>query len=244
MGTEVMLAATAVTTAVSAYGQYKAGKSQEAYYKAQANQIQLQGRIEAAKAKQQGTKALDEANEAMALTVARSAAGGLNPFASDSSPLFIQFKSLSGGVQDWITARDTAFNITTMSQTQAENYRQAGRDAARGGTMSALMTIGQGALTMNKIKPFSTWTMPGKPSPSTFMISDIKVKENIIFKEKSKTGINIYEWNYVWDKQKYKGVLAQEIVKSHPQAVIKDKYGYLNVCYDLLDVEMSVVNGR
>ena len=146
-----MLAAAAVTTAVSAYGQYQAGKSQEAYYKAQANQFQLQGRIEAAKAKQQGTKALDEANEAMALTVARSAAGGLNPFASDSSPLFIQFKSLSGGVQDWITARDTAFNITTMSQTQAENYRQAGRDAARGGTMSALMTIARGGMTMGQI---------------------------------------------------------------------------------------------
>ena len=59
-----MLVAKAVTTAVSAYGQYKAGKTQEAYYKAQANQIQLKGRIEAAKAKQQGTTALNEANEA------------------------------------------------------------------------------------------------------------------------------------------------------------------------------------
>ena len=166
MGTEVMLVAAAVSTAVSAYGQYQAGKSQEAYYKAQANQIQLQGRIEAAKAKQQGTKALLEANEAMALTTARAAAGGINPFASDSSPLNITFKSLSAGVTDFITAKYNAFNIKSMSELQAENYRQAGRDAARGGTMSALMTIGTGAMTMGKIGgPPGGGSPPSNPTP-------------------------------------------------------------------------------
>ena len=240
MGAEVMLVATAVSTAVSAYGQYKSGKAQEAYYKAQANQIQLKGRIEAAKAKQQGTKALNEANEAMALTTARAAAGGVNPFASDSSPLNITFKNLSAGVTDFITAKDNAFNIKSMSELQAENYRQAGRNAARAGTMSALMTIGSGAMTMGKIGG-PGFTIPGKPTPSMFMTSDKRLKENIVFKEKSPTGINVYEWNFIWNKKRYTGVMAQEIEKSHPKAVMKDKYGYLRVCYDLLDVRMSAV---
>ena len=238
MGATAMLGLTAITTAVSAYGQYKAGKSQEAYYKAQANQIQLKGRIEAAKAKQQGTKALNEANEAMALTTARAAAGGVNPFASDSSPLNITFKNLSAGVTDFITAKDNAFNIKSMSELQAENYREAGRSAARAGTMSSLMTIGSGAMTMGQIGGF---TIPGKPSPSMFMTSDKRLKENIVFKEKSPTGINVYEWNFIWNKKRYTGVMAQEIEKSHPKAVMKDKYGYLRVCYDLLDVRMSAV---
>ena len=151
MGAEVMLAATVVTTAFSAYGQYKAGKSKEAYYKAQANQIQLKGRIEASKARAQGTKALNEASEAMALTTSRAAAGGINPFASDSSPLNITIKSYSAGASDFITAKDNALNIKSMSELQAENYRQAGRDAARAGTLSALMTIGTGAMSMGKI---------------------------------------------------------------------------------------------
>tara|TARA_R100000458_G_scaffold25733_2_gene23144 strand:+ start:1000 stop:1524 length:525 start_codon:yes stop_codon:yes gene_type:complete len=151
MSGPVMLAAAAATTAISAYNQYQAGKAQEAYYQAQANQFQLQGRVEVVKAKQQGTEALRQANAAMALTVARSAAGGLNPFASEGSPLKIQFKSLSEGTQDWITANLNAFNIKTMSETQAENYRAAGRQAARQGTLGALMTIGQGALTAGSI---------------------------------------------------------------------------------------------
>lgn len=238
MGATAMLGLTAITTAVSAYGQYQSGKAQEAYYKAQANQIQLKGRIEAAKAKQQGTKALNEANEAMALTTARAAAGGVNPFASDSSPLNITFKNLSAGVTDFITAKDNAFNIKSMSELQAENYREAGRSAAKAGTMSALMTIGSGAMTMGQIGGF---TIPGKPSPSMFMTSDKRLKENIVFKEKSPTGINVYEWNFIWNKKRYTGVMAQEIEKSHPKAVMKDKYGYLRVCYDLLDVRMSAV---
>jgi hypothetical protein len=139
-----------------------------------------------------------------------------------------------------MTAHYNAFNIKTMTEYQAENYRVAGRQAARAGTLSALMTIGTGAMTMGKIgsKYGMRWT---KPSPSTFMVSDARVKENIIFKEKSKSGINIYEWNYLWGPERFRGVIAQEILESHPQAVMKDKHGYLKVRYDLLDVEMIVV---
>ena len=102
----------------------------------------------------------------MALTTARAAAGGVNPFASDSSPLNITFKNLSAGVTDFITAKDNAFNIKSMSELQAENYREAGRSAARAGTMSALMTIGSGAMTMGKIGgPPGGGSPPSNPTP-------------------------------------------------------------------------------
>ena len=51
------------------------------------------------------------------------------------------------------------------------------------------------------------------------MASDMKLKENIIKVGNSPSGINVYEWNYIGKSQRYRGVLAQELLESHPEAV-------------------------
>ena len=69
--------------------------------------------------------------------------------------------------------------------------------------------------------------------------SDRRLKENIIKIGKSKSGINIYSFEYK-DKKfgegVYQGVMSDEILKD---AVIKDIDGYDRVNYSLLDVEFK-----
>ena len=71
--------------------------------------------------------------------------------------------------------------------------------------------------------------------------SDIKLKENITEVGKSPQGYNIYEFNYIGDTQRYRGVMAQDVVKIHPMAVEVMDNGYLGVKYAMIDVNMEEV---
>lgn len=72
--------------------------------------------------------------------------------------------------------------------------------------------------------------------------SDVRLKENVelvCFEH----GLNIYTWNYVWDKAKrYTGVMAQELLNTNfAHAVSTDTNGYYKVNYCLLPVTMKEV---
>ena len=78
---------------------------------------------------------------------------------------------------------------------------------------------------------------------ATYMMmpgSDERMKEDIKFVGKEK-GHNIYTWNWKdeakqmgWDKFPAIGVLAQEVMKYMPEAVMKDENGYYRVNYGVL----------
>ncbi len=70
--------------------------------------------------------------------------------------------------------------------------------------------------------------------------SDKRMKQDILFVGKEK-GHNIYTWNWNdkaksigWDKYPTIGVLAQEVKKYMPEAVITDENGYYKVNYGVL----------
>ena len=72
--------------------------------------------------------------------------------------------------------------------------------------------------------------------------SDIRLKENIKL-ERQEKGFNIYSFNYKTDKDKrYEGVMAQEVIETHPKAVMIDEDGYYKVFYSMLGVEMKQIN--
>lgn len=72
--------------------------------------------------------------------------------------------------------------------------------------------------------------------------SDIRLKENIEETGKSPKGYKIYEWNYKNNKNtRYRGVIAQDVIKINPMAVDIMPNGYLGVYYDKVDVPMEVV---
>ena len=70
--------------------------------------------------------------------------------------------------------------------------------------------------------------------------SDIKLKENIEEVGVSPDGYKIYEFNYKGFKDRWRGAMAQDVVKKNPMAVgIRDDY--LTVDYSKIDVNMELV---
>ena len=68
--------------------------------------------------------------------------------------------------------------------------------------------------------------------------SDEKLKTNIKKIRKLKNGVNLYKWEWTEEAKKLgignnptRGVLAQEVIKTHPQAVQLNPNGYLSVDY-------------
>ena len=71
--------------------------------------------------------------------------------------------------------------------------------------------------------------------------SDKRLKKNIKYKSKSKSGLNVYEFEYNWSPQKYIGVMAQEVKKVKPSAVSENIFGHMMVDYSQLDINMEKV---
>ena len=62
------------------------------------------------------------------------------------------------------------------------------------------------------------------------MMSDKRLKKNIKLVGKTEGGTNIYTYNYVWGGPTQMGVMAQEVEKDNPDAVIEIA-GYKAVNY-------------
>ena len=72
--------------------------------------------------------------------------------------------------------------------------------------------------------------------------SDLRSKENIVHISNSMSGIPIYEFNYIGEKQTWSGVMAQDLLEIGRQdAVTINEEGYYMVNYSLIDVDMKKV---
>lgn len=71
------------------------------------------------------------------------------------------------------------------------------------------------------------------------LFSDINLKENIV-KIGSEKGHNIYEFNYIGEPERYRGVMAQEVKKIKPDAVIETPQG-LKVDYNMIGINFERV---
>ena len=73
---------------------------------------------------------------------------------------------------------------------------------------------------------------------AAIMRSDIRLKENIV-PDGVENGYKMYKFNYINIPEKtYRGVMAQDIEKIKPEAVIESE-GYKKVNYDLLGIQMT-----
>ena len=72
------------------------------------------------------------------------------------------------------------------------------------------------------------------------VFSDRRLKENIKQVGTSPKGYNIYEFNYKGGKTRFRGAMAQDVIKKNPMAVGIDQ-NHLTVDYSKIDVNMEVV---
>lgn len=152
---------------------------------------------------------------------------------------------------------------TTLGSVQAIGSARIDQREANTALMSDLINIGQGvnrasqsqlgsaaadatqrknAYTQAKAaSKAQTYQMVGGMASSAILafafMSDRRSKQNIKKVGVSKRGTNIYEFNYIGVKQRYQGVMADEV----PWAVIKRENDYSLVDYSKVDVEFKKV---
>ncbi len=71
--------------------------------------------------------------------------------------------------------------------------------------------------------------------------SDRRLKENIKQVDKSQSGINVYEFNYIGRPQRFRGAMADEVEKINPEAVIEES-GIKFLDYSKIDVDFQPVD--
>lgn len=73
--------------------------------------------------------------------------------------------------------------------------------------------------------------------------SDIRLKTNIEKLNRLESGIQLYRFDYLQDidSQTYVGVMAQDLVDSHPDALAKDAAGYYRVRYQSLGLRLATL---
>ena len=96
----------------------------------------------------------------------------------------------------------------------------------------------------DRMSGFLNFAMQGIGMALPFMpgygTSDIKMKENVKQVGTSPDGYKVYEFNYKDDFTRYRGAMAQDVVKKNPMAVGIHN-NHLVVDYNQIDVAMEVV---
>lgn len=121
--------------------------------------------------------------------------------------------------------QQTPVNVAQMFQNYGNNQNNAqqAKQASKNGMMSsgagALGTIGAAA-----------------------MMSDRRLKENIVKIGTTKHGLNLYHFNYIRDPHtRYEGVMADEVKDVMPEAVRTGNDGFMSVDYGMLGLKMREV---
>ncbi len=104
--------------------------------------------------------------------------------------------------------------------------------------MQGLSTEDRRAQMKSNIKSMSPWGGGGAGNISN-LFSDIRLKENIDRVGSSKSGIPIYEFNYIGDNNRYSGAMAQDLLGTN--AVSVHESGFYMVDYNSIDINMKLI---
>lgn len=148
-----------------------------------------------------------------------------------------QYAGGMANAQKYANLSNALFNIAGMGTSSALQGGQSpmggmGSMASSGGTYNPSFMSNAGMSSMAS----STSLSAAAPAAAA---SDINLKENIE-KVGEENGFNIYEFNYKGKPERYRGVMAQEVINVIPDAVL-EKDGYLAVDYNKIGIEFKRV---
>ena len=126
-----------------------------------------------------------------------------------------------------------------LSQSLAEAKRQeilarleGQQDRRRENTMFGVQTASDNAQAAGEMVTSIMATAP----------SDVRLKSNIVCWGESPSGIPIYSFEYKAEPGVlYTGAMAQDLLVTHPEAVVTRPDGMYAVRYDLIDVDFKKV---
>ena len=82
----------------------------------------------------------------------------------------------------------------------------------------------------------------GAASVMKYWPSDRRLKENVVeVGVDPATQLRLYEFSYIGDDRRFRGVMADEVERVYPEAVTDTDLGFKAVCYDFLNIEFTEV---
>lgn len=156
-----------------------------------------------------------------------------------SAPAFYNAGTAAGG---------TASNVALGQSGQYLNGMTAGNQTTMQG--QGLKMSGLGSVMNAQTNAFGATQGSGSPlmglagaalggwAQSGFAMSDRRVKENIVLVGSYANGLPKYEFNYIGDKHRYQGVMAQDVEPLYPEAILRTEDGMMAVNYRHLGLEM------
>jgi hypothetical protein len=153
-------------------------------------------------------------------------------------------QALGQAKSDWYAQRQANQRAVTQALiaggAQAASMMATGGAGGTGTTTPAVTSTTSSFYQNPNVTPIPSPVNPNW-SPTPYVNSDIRLKENIKFSHKE-NGYNIYEFNYKSDpSSRYTGVMAQEVIEVNPSAVVEED-GYYKVYYDMLGITMKKLN--
>jgi len=130
-----------------------------------------------------------------------------------------------------IGSKQRAYRQETMNQKMAKHNYLA--NAEQQGLQNYMSMISGQYGGSGSYKPSPLSSMGSLASLFAGFQSDINVKENIVPEEAHWKGFNVYSFNYIGDSKPRRGVMAQEVELSRPDAVY-EVGGVKHVAYGLL----------
>ena len=141
----------AIGSVVSGVAQVRSSQAEQVQYEMKARNEEIKGRIDAVNYKMQGAEILKNMERAMAASTARTAAGGLNPYASGESADLINTYSMKTGIGDSGMARTNAMLALDASKRNASQFRTAGKYAVQYGTIAGVASTATGLSSLGQI---------------------------------------------------------------------------------------------
>jgi len=74
-------------------------------------------------------------------------------------------------------------------------------------------------------------------------LSDRRLKTNLVHCETRQNGLRIVEFSYLGFTNRWRGLIAQDVLQTHPDAVVEDENGHLTVDYNGLNVSLQAAPG-
>lgn len=86
---------------------------------------------------------------------------------------------------------------------------------------------------------YKQWALMGAATVPLMVLSDARLKRNIVNIGVLENGIGIYRFKYIWSDREYLGVMAQEVETRIPGAVKRNIFGILSVDYAQVGFEFK-----
>ena len=159
-------AAAAIAGGLQAVSSIQQGKYQKAMYNIQAKQAELQGRQNALNYSKQALGVLEDQRRMAGTLVARSAAGGIDPFSG--SPMTVdQWNAFKAG-DEYNLGLENADMAIAGGLAQSQSLQAAGKQAMKSAYLNAAISIAQGAASYGQLSTPGAGAPTPTPAPVTY----------------------------------------------------------------------------